>query len=168
MVQGSPQCLPAMYQRILFTYDGSEAGQQMLWQCHELAHWSHAQLWLVAVKPPRVAFPDREGGFYTQELDILQSRRVERVLQEGLCRLSAHGFQAQSALLHGESVHAISNFAQQIQADLIVVGHRHLARWAARWWAGALSGALIEHAPCSVLFAIAPAVAHQMGQTVDL
>lgn len=157
-----------MYQRILFTYDGSVAGQQMLLDCQDLAQWTHAQLWLVAVKPPRTEFADREGGFYTRELDSIQSRKVERVLQEGLYRLTARGYTAQSAVLSGESVHVIADFAEKIQADLIVVGHRHLARWSARWWAGALSGALIEHAPCNVLFAIAPAMAHQTAQVVDL
>jgi nucleotide-binding universal stress UspA family protein len=41
-------------------------------------------------------------------------------------------------------------------ADLIVVGHKHLNSWAARWWRGSISGALIEHAPCSVLVVIVP------------
>ena len=41
-----------------------------------------------------------------------------------------------------------------IKADLIVVGHRHLDSWAARWWRGSISKTLIEHAPCSVLVAI--------------
>ena len=39
-------------------------------------------------------------------------------------------------------------------ADLIVVGHKHLEGWAARWWRGATSPALIEHAHCSVLVVI--------------
>ena len=40
------------------------------------------------------------------------------------------------------------------RADLIIVGHKHLDSWAARWWRGSISGALIEHAPCSVLVVI--------------
>ena len=40
------------------------------------------------------------------------------------------------------------------EADLIVVGHKHLDGWAARWWRGSSSGTLIEHAHCSVLVAI--------------
>ena len=44
--------------------------------------------------------------------------------------------------------------ARKISADLIVVGHRHLDSWTARWWRGSISKALIEHAPCSVLVAI--------------
>ena len=31
---------------------------------------------------------------------------------------------------------------------------KHLDSWAARWWRGSISGALIEHAPCSVLVVI--------------
>ncbi|MDE2159528.1 MAG: universal stress protein, partial [Burkholderiales bacterium] len=42
----------------------------------------------------------------------------------------------------------------RIGADLIVVGHKHLDGWAARWWRASSSPALIEHAPCSVLVAI--------------
>jgi nucleotide-binding universal stress UspA family protein len=34
------------------------------------------------------------------------------------------------------------------------VGHKHLDGWAARWWRGSSSSALIEHAHCSVLVAI--------------
>lgn len=45
-------------------------------------------------------------------------------------------------------------FARQIEADLIVVGHKHRDGWAARWWSGSTSPALIEHAPCSVLVVI--------------
>jgi nucleotide-binding universal stress UspA family protein len=37
---------------------------------------------------------------------------------------------------------------------VIVVGHKHLDSWAARWWRGSLSKSLIEHAPCSVLVVI--------------
>jgi len=57
-------------------------------------------------------------------------------------------------VLVGDTVNEITKYARKINADLIVVGHRHLDGWAARWWRGSISGALIEHAPCSVLVAI--------------
>ena len=47
-----------------------------------------------------------------------------------------------------------TSFAKKIEADLIVVGHKHLDSMTARWWRGSSSGALIEHAHCSVLVAI--------------
>jgi nucleotide-binding universal stress UspA family protein len=48
----------------------------------------------------------------------------------------------------------ITACARRVGADLIVVGHKHLESWAARWWRGSTSPALIEHAPCSVLCVI--------------
>ena len=50
----------------------------------------------------------------------------------------------------------ITRFARKIQADLLVVGHKHLSSWAARWWRGSVSKTLIEHSPCSVLVVITP------------
>ena len=54
----------------------------------------------------------------------------------------------------GETISELTGFAKKIEADLIVVGHKHLDSMAARWWRGSTSGALIEHAHCSVLVAI--------------
>jgi nucleotide-binding universal stress UspA family protein len=51
-------------------------------------------------------------------------------------------------------VDEITEYARRIGADLIVVGHKHLDSWAARWWRGSLSKALIEQSPCSVLVVI--------------
>ncbi len=61
---------------------------------------------------------------------------------------------ARGELLVGDSVREITQYARRIDADLIVVGHKHLEGWAARWWRGAMSPALIEHAHCSVLVVI--------------
>ena len=38
-----------MYQRILLAYDGSESGQKALLGCQEIAQWSHAEMYLIAV-----------------------------------------------------------------------------------------------------------------------
>lgn len=54
-------------------------------------------------------------------------------------------------MLVGETICEIANYAAKIEADLIVVGHKHLDSMAARWWRGSSSGTLIEHAHCSVL-----------------
>jgi len=54
----------------------------------------------------------------------------------------------------GDAVDEITRYAKEVQADLIMVGHKHLDSWAARWWRGSVSKTLIEHAPCSVLVVI--------------
>jgi nucleotide-binding universal stress UspA family protein len=54
----------------------------------------------------------------------------------------------------GETVDEITQYARKMEADLVVVGHKHLDSWAARWWRGSVSSSLIEHSPCSVLVVI--------------
>lgn len=143
-----------MYKRILLAYDGSDSGQKALLDCQDIAQWSHAELFLIAVMPSTVNFGALEGGVFDRELEERQKKKYQMVLDEGLKRLSDGGNPARGELLIGESIDEITKYARKIDANLIVVGHKHLDSWAARWWRGSISGALIEHAHCSVLCVI--------------
>jgi nucleotide-binding universal stress UspA family protein len=143
-----------MYKKILLAYDGSDAGQKALLDCRELAQWSQSELHLVAVMPSAMSFVGLEGGVYDVELEEREKRKYRSVLDDGLHRLSECGFSARGEVVTGEAVDEITKYAKKIEANLIVVGHKHLDSWAARWWRGSISGALIEHAPCSVLVVI--------------
>ena len=143
-----------MYKKILLAYDGSEAGQKALLDCGEIAQWSQAELHLVAVMPSAMSFVGLEGGVYDVELEEREKKKYRGVLEDGLRRLAEGGFTARGEVVTGEAIDEITKYARRIQSDLIVVGHKHLDSWAARWWRGSISGALIEHAPCSVLVVI--------------
>lgn len=143
-----------MYKRILLTYDGSESGQKALLDCKDLVQWSGATLTLVAVMPHHIDFIGAEGGFYDPKIAEREKENYKTILEQGLRVLSDAGHQASGEVLVGDTVTEITGFARKIDADLIVVGHKHLEGWAARWWRGSSSGALIEHAHCSVLVAI--------------
>ncbi len=143
-----------MYKRILLAYDGSDPGQKALLDCHEIAQWSQAELTLVAVMASPMSMIAFEGGIYDPGTADRDKLVYEAVLAEGLRRLADAGYSAKGELLVGETIEEITRYAKKIEADLIVVGHRHLAGWAARWWRGSISGALIERAPCSVFVAI--------------
>ena len=143
-----------MYKRILLAYDGSEAGQKALLACTDLVQWSGATLTLVAVMPHHIDFIGAEGGFYDPKVAEREKENYQTILQQGLRDLSEAGHKADGEVLVGDSVSEITRYARKIKADLIVVGHKHLEGWAARWWRGSSSGALIEHAHCSVLVAI--------------
>jgi nucleotide-binding universal stress UspA family protein len=145
-----------MYKCILLAYDGTEAGQRALLESKELAQWSQATVWLVAVMPVAANLAGYDGSIYVPEIAERDKQRFQAILQDGLHRMTQTGYQAHGELLTGETVQQITQFAQQVQADLIVVGHKHLSSWAARWWRGSVSSALIEHAPCSVLCVITP------------
>jgi nucleotide-binding universal stress UspA family protein len=139
-----------MYKRIVLAYDGSEPGQKALLDGMDIAQWSHAELHLVAVMPMSVPFVSVEGAAYEEQM----KRDYRAILDDGLRRLQQAGYPAKGEVLVGDSVDQITGFARKIDADLIVVGHKHLDSWAARWWRGSTSPALIEHAPCSVLVVI--------------
>lgn len=143
-----------MYKRILLAHDGSDAGQKALLDCQELAQWSHAELFLVAVMPSAMSFVGLEGGVYDIELEEREKRKYQSILDDGIRRLSDAGYSASGQVVMGEAVDEITKQARKVEANLIVVGHKHLDSWAARWWRGSISGALIEHSPCSVLCVI--------------
>ena len=143
-----------MYKRILLAYDGTEAGQKALLDCQDLVQWSGATLSLVAVMPHHIDFIGAEGGFYDPKVSEREKLNYQAVLEQGLKALSDAGHKADGQVLVGDSVSEITGYARKIRADLIVVGHKHLEGWAARWWRGSSSGALIEYAHCSVLVAI--------------
>lgn len=144
----------AMYKKILLAYDGSDAGQKALLDCRDIANWGQSELHLVAVMPSAMSFVGLEGGVYDVELEERERRKYRAVLDDGLTRLAGAGFSARGEVVTGEAIDEITKYARKIGADLIVVGHKHLDSWAARWWRGSISGALIEHAPCSVLVVI--------------
>jgi nucleotide-binding universal stress UspA family protein len=140
-----------MYKNIVLAYDGSEAGQLALLESKELAQWSQAVVWLVAVMPSPANMAGYDGSIYIPEIAERDKQRFQSILEDGLRRMAASGYQAQGELLTGDSVHAIAEFSRKVNANLIVVGHKHLDSWAARWWRGSTSSSLIEHASCSVL-----------------
>ncbi|QKO21363.1 universal stress protein [Rhodoferax sp. BAB1] len=143
-----------MYKRILLAYDGSAPGQQALLDSREIAQWSQAELTLIAVMPLPIVTMGPEGGVYDDSLEESEKQRYQAILDAGLRRLKEAGMSARGEVVKGDPVRELARTASRIGADLIVVGHRHLDGWAARWWQGSVSKALIEHAPCSVLVVI--------------
>ena len=143
-----------MYKRILLAYDGSETGQTALLEAREIAQLNRATVHLIAVMPPATALAGTEGYIYDSRREEQDLKAFKVVLEDGLARLSEAGHQATGEVVTGEAVDEIARCAQRIGADLIIVGHKHLDSWAARWWRGSVSKSLIEHAPCSVLVTI--------------
>ena len=143
-----------MYKKILLAYDGSESGQRALLDCHEIAQWSRSEIRLIAVMQLPMSGLTLEGGMYDDTLLLSEKVRFQAILDAGLDKLGDAGLTAHGEIVMGDAVSEITRCASNIQADLIVVGHKHLSGWAARWWRGSVSKALIEQAPCSVLVVI--------------
>jgi membrane fusion protein, multidrug efflux system len=137
-----------VYQRILLAYDGSIEGRTALREGALLARRHGARVFVLSVIPEAAGTKLGEG---VGGAGIAQQREgYERVLQEGMARLSALGFQASGKLVLGEPAREIAAYAEQVQADLVVVGHRRQSA-IGRWWSGATGVYLSDHIRCSLL-----------------
>jgi membrane fusion protein (multidrug efflux system) len=137
-----------VYQRILLAYDGSIEGRTALREGALLARRYGAQVFVLSVIREAAGTKLGEGvgggGVAQQRVDY------ERVLQEGMERLTALGFQAAGKLVIGEPAREIAAYAEQVKADLVVVGHRRQSA-IGRWWSGPSGAYLSDHIRCSLL-----------------
>jgi membrane fusion protein, multidrug efflux system len=137
-----------VYQRILLAYDGSIEGRTALREGALLARRYGAQVFVLSVIREAAGTKLGEGvgggGVAQQRVDY------ERVLQEGMARLAELGFQASGKLVIGEPAREIGAYAEQVKADLVVVGHRRQSA-ISRWWSGPSGAYLSDHIRCSLL-----------------
>lgn len=144
-----------MYQNILLAYDGSEDGREALCQGARLAVLCRAKVHLVAVivSSPGIAIGD--AAYPSEEWAYRELQEVKRIMQEGEDHLKEAGLEVEGYLCRGQPVEEIASIANEVHADLIVVGHREQSGLA-RWWRGSVGQSLLAEAPCSVLVCVVP------------
>jgi nucleotide-binding universal stress UspA family protein len=74
------------------------------------------------------------------------------ILNEGVGRLKKLGFNPVAKMVRGQPAEEIGNFAREVEADLIVVGHRRQSAFD-RWWSGAKGAYLMDYTDCGLLVA---------------
>ena len=137
-----------MYKKVLLAYDGSIEGRRALREGAKLAQLCHADVFLLAVV-------ELSSIMVTEGLTIPideQTASYKAILAEGVERLKALGFSPTSRLETGDAGQKISEVAEEIDAHLVVVGHRPQGRLA-RWWFGSVGSYLVKRLRCSVLVA---------------
>jgi nucleotide-binding universal stress UspA family protein len=79
-----------------------------------------------------------------------QTSDFEATLAEGVERLKALGFSSTARLEAGDPGQKIADVAEEIGAQLVVVGYRPQGPLA-RWWFGSVGSYLVKRLRCSVL-----------------
>jgi nucleotide-binding universal stress UspA family protein len=139
-----------LYKRIVLAYDGSREGRTALREGALLALRCKAQIYLLSVVAGATGLRMAES---VSAGAIVQCEEGYRdVLDEGVERLKTLGFSPVAKLVTGEPVQEIAAFAQEVGADLVVVGHRRQSMLS-RWWSGSSGAYLIDHVKCTVLVA---------------
>jgi nucleotide-binding universal stress UspA family protein len=137
-----------MYDRILLAYDGSREGLVALREGALLARRCGARVFLLSVLPETGGTRMAEhvyGGAVAQQIDSYKS-----LLARGVEVLKELGFDPVARLVVGEPAPQIGAFAKEIDADLVVLGHRRRTLLE-RWWSGGAGAYVTDYVTCSVL-----------------
>ncbi len=156
-----------MFRTIVMAYDGSAECRDALAAGIELATRFDACCHLLAVAPPMDSMAMSSGGLPDGLLES-DLAYYNKILDEGVARLRSAGVRATGTLKTWvEPSRAISEFAREIGADLVVLGH-HQPSTLERWWRGSVGQRLLDHLPCSLLVsrqsdAARPAIAERVN-----
>ena len=134
-----------MYRKVLLAYDGSIEGRRALREGAKLAQLCRAEVFLLAVvELSSIVTPD--AGLTI----AIDEENYKATLAEGVERLKALGFSPTARLETGDPGQKIADVAEEIGAQLVVVGHRSQGPLA-RWWFGSVGSYLVKRLRCSVL-----------------
>jgi nucleotide-binding universal stress UspA family protein len=139
-----------MYKKVLLAYDGSIEGRRALREGAKLAQFCGAEVFLLAVVETASSVASLDGGVMISMDD--QYAAYESILAEGAERLRSMGFTPTARLGMGAPGPEIVGVAEEIDANLVVVGHRPKGPLA-RWLFGNVGTYLVRHLRCSVLVA---------------
>jgi nucleotide-binding universal stress UspA family protein len=139
-----------MYKRILLAYDGSVEGRTALREGALLARQCGAQVFLLSVVADPNVLMLAEVALAGASVQI--ENDFTEVLNEGVTRLKKLGFDPVAKLVKGQPAEEIGNFAKEIKADLIIVGHQRQSVFD-RWWSGPKGAYLMDYTDCSLLVA---------------
>ena len=139
-----------MYRRILLAYDGSVEGRTALREGALFARQCGAEVFLLSVLSETGSALLADAAHAGASVQIEEA--FMEVLNEGVARLKQLGFDPVAKLVRGQPAQEIGNFARQVGADLVVVGHRRQSTFD-RWWSGPRGAYLMDYTDCSLLVA---------------
>jgi nucleotide-binding universal stress UspA family protein len=135
------------FARILAAVDGSEASDRALDKALELAEVTGAKLTALAVEGPLPAYAATVGE--VEEVRREKDAFFERLLAATRERAEAAGVELDLVLRAGHAAELIGRVATEMDADLIVLGHRgHFVR---DHLLGSTADRVSEHATCPVM-----------------
>jgi nucleotide-binding universal stress UspA family protein len=142
-----------MFTRIVVGTDGSETAAEAVRQASELAKLSNARLDIVSAYEPiprqRVQEEQRSAPGDVQ-YEIGPREDVNATLDQAVGKAKNDGLEVEGHALEGDPADAILDVAEQVKADLIVVGNKGMTG-ARRFLLGSVPNKVSHHAPCSVI-----------------
>lgn len=142
-----------MFKSIVVGTDGSETASEAVRQAGELAGPLGATIELVsAYEPVSQARLREESKTVPGDLQWMVNPRedVDATLERAAESVRGYGVEVRTYARQGDPADAILDVAEEIGADLIVVGNKGMTG-AKRFLLGSVPNKVSHHAPCSVL-----------------
>ncbi len=143
-----------MFSRIVVGTDGSDTATEAVRQATELARLSGARLDIVSAFSPipeqRIREEARDAPGDVQ-YEFTPREDVNLILERAMGEAKGAGVEeVQTHAREGDPADAILDAAEEIKADLIVVGNKGMTG-ARRFLLGSVPNKVSHHAPCSVI-----------------
>ena len=142
-----------MFTRIVVGTDGSDTAEEAVSQAIDLAKLTGATLSVVSAFAPvskRRIQGEQEGAPSDIANQIGPREDVNLVLDAAAAKARGEGIEVQTHPVEADPADAILNVAEQVDADLIVVGNKGMTG-ARRYLLGSVPNNVSHHAPCSVI-----------------
>jgi nucleotide-binding universal stress UspA family protein len=142
-----------VFSRIVVGTDGSDTAAQAVREAIDLAKIAGAQLTIVSAYEPvsKRRLQDEQEGAPADVAHVIGPREdVNLVLNAAAAAAKQEGIEVQTRPIEGEPAEGILNVAEEIGADLIVVGNKGMTG-ARRFLLGSVPNNISHHAPCSVI-----------------
>ena len=143
-----------MYRKILVPLDGSPLAEAALPHALSMAQSYGAELVLLRVPVPHVApRPPTIGEMLPDAMEQYDEQLYQRIkdyLDHLAARLHESGVPVSTDLRYGDVAEAILDYAEEVDADLIVMS-THGRTGVARWLLGSVANKIVQGAACPVL-----------------
>jgi nucleotide-binding universal stress UspA family protein len=142
-----------VFTRIVVGTDGSDTAEEAVSQAIDLAKLTGATLSVVSAFAPvskRRIQGEQEGAPADIANQIGPREDVNLILDAAAAKARAAGVEVRTHPVQGDPAEAILNVAEEIKADLIVVGNKGMTG-ARRYLLGSVPNNVSHHAPCSVI-----------------
>ncbi|WP_028950886.1 universal stress protein [Sulfurihydrogenibium subterraneum] len=139
------------FKKIVVGYDGSVYANNALKKAIEVAKCSEAEIYVVGViKPLDFGLIDYITPTELEEYEKEEILKEEKYLKEAIKIVEESGLKASYKILEGDPSEEIMTYADEVGADLIVVGHRGLGGFK-RLLLGSTSSEIVKYAKQNVL-----------------
>ena len=141
-----------MFSAIVVGTDGSDTAHEAVRKAAALARLSSAPLHVVTAYGATTAVSALAGaaGYANEALALPQQRTdAQALLERALAGIDTDGLTVEVRARQGEAADVLMSVAQDVKADLIVIGSRGMTG-ARRFILGSVPNRVAHHAECSV------------------